>query len=293
VPTAAVNGISLDYETAGDPSAPPLLLISGLGAQRIAWPAALLDALVALGFRVITFDNRDVGHSTWFDDVGEADLMGVLTGTASPAYGLGDMAGDAAGLLDTLDVPSAHVLGVSVGGMIAQRLAIDHPSRVASLVSVMSTTGDPNVGAAHPEALAVVALPPAEDRAGAIEQGLTVRRAIGSPGYPTDDNEARATITAAYDRASHPAGTGRQLAAIAGAADRTEALRRLDCPTLVIHGEADLLVDPSGGRATAAAIPAAELVLVPGMGHDLPPGLVSELSARVAAHCHRHDARLG
>jgi pimeloyl-ACP methyl ester carboxylesterase len=291
MPSTAGNGLSIDYETTGDPASPPLLLISGLGAQLTAWPDDLLQALVDRGLFLIRFDNRDTGRTTWFDDRGEADVLGALAGTAKPAYFLSDMADDAASLLDALGVASAHVLGVSMGGMIAQQLAITHPDRVRSLTSVMSTTGDPDVGAAHPEAVTAILVPPATDRHGAIEQGVVIRRTLASPGFPFREDEARTAIAAAYDRAFHPSGTARQLAAIAGSGDRTEALRRLDCPTLVVHGDADLLIDPSGGRATAAAVPGAELVTVAGMGHEIPPELFGDLSDRVAAHIHVNDGR--
>ena len=214
-----------------------------------------------------------------------------MSGTAKSAYLLSDMAADAAALLDSLDIRSAHVLGVSMGGMIAQTLAVEHPRRVRALVSIMSTTGDPTVGAPHPQAIAALLTPPATERDAAIEQSVKVSRTIGSPGYPFHEDRIRAQAASAFDRAYHPAGTARQLVAILSSGDRTSRLAELDCPTLVIHGEADVLVDPSGGRATAAAIPGAELVLVPGMGHDLPPELYDEVAGLVGAHLHRHDDR--
>ncbi|MGH9095416.1 MAG: alpha/beta fold hydrolase [Acidimicrobiales bacterium] len=288
--STTANGIAIEYETSGDPDAPPLLLIMGLGGQLIAWHPDFVGALVDRGFFVIRYDNRDLGRSTWFDDAGEADVLGAMDGAASPAYVLSDMADDAAGLLDAFGIRSAHVLGVSMGGMIAQTLAIEHPDRLRALVSVMSTTGDPSVGAPHPQAIAALLAPPATERTAAIEQGVMAWRTIGSPGFPFREEETRASTAAAFDRAFHPAGTARQLVAILGSRDRTAALQRLECPTLVIHGEDDVLVDPSGGKATAAAIPGAELLLVPGMGHHIPPELFDDLADRIAGHLHAHDA---
>lgn len=290
--SATANGITIEYETSGDPGDPPLLLIMGLGGQLIAWHPGLVGALVDQGFFVIRHDNRDVGLSTWFDEAGPADVAAAMAGQAASPYLLADMADDAAGLLDALGLASAHVLGVSMGGMIAQALAIGHPDRVRSLVSIMSTTGNPAVGAPHPEAIGALLAPPATEREGAIDQSVTVWKTIGSPGFEFHEDEVRAAAGAAFDRAFHPAGTARQLVAILASGDRTPGLRRLDCPTLVIHGAADVLVDPSGGEATAAAVPGAELWVVPGMGHHLPPELHAELASRLAAHFHPHDKRL-
>jgi pimeloyl-ACP methyl ester carboxylesterase len=201
------------------------------------------------------------------------------------------MARDAAGLLDALGIRSAHVLGASMGGMIAQTLAIEHPDRVRSLVSIMSTTGDPSVGAPRPHAMALLVRAPARDRAQAIDQSVEVSKTIGSPGFAFHEDYVRKQAGAAFDRAFHPAGTGRQLVAIIASGDRTAALRRLECPTLVIHGEEDVLVDPSGGKATAAAIPGAELMMLPGMGHHIPPELFGQIADRAAAHMQSSDGR--
>ena len=291
MPSVLANGINVAYETSGKRDAPPLLLVMGLGGQLIAWDEALVEALVVRRFFVVRFDNRDVGLSTWFDQEGPGDVLGAISGSVRAPYLLGDMAADAAGLLDALRLPSAHVLGVSMGGMIAQVLTIEHPERVRSLVSIMSTTGDRAVGAPHPEAVQVLLRPPPADRMAAVAQSVEARRTIGSPGFPFHRERVEAEAGAAYDRAFHPQGTSRQLVAILSSEDRTPALEHLDCPALVIHGEADPLVDVSGGRATAAAIPGAQLMLVPGMGHHLPPELFDELADRVAAHAHPHDDR--
>ncbi|MDQ2729826.1 MAG: alpha/beta fold hydrolase [Actinomycetota bacterium] len=283
MPHVSANGITLCYQASGERGATPLLLIMGLGGQLTAWDDDLVTALASRGFFVVLFDNRDVGRSTWFDETGPPDVFGAFNGGGRAPYLLADMADDAVGLLDSLELPAAHVLGVSMGGMIAQTLAIDHPDRVLSLVSIMSTTGDSTVGAPHPEAIAALLRPPPTDREGAMIGAVEVWKAIGSPGFPFHEDRIRAEAGAAYDRAFHPAGTGRQLVAILSSPDRTNGLRGLSCPSLVVHGDADPLVDPSGGRATAAAVPGADLMIVAGMGHHLPPEIFADLADRVAA----------
>ena len=287
MPAATANGITIEYETFGDPGSPPVLLIMGLGGQLAMWDPSFCTALADAGFYVIRYDNRDVGRSTWFDDAGEPDLAELLAAKVTPPYSVSDMAADAAGLLDALGLASAHVVGVSMGGMIAQTFAIEYPERTRTLVSIMSTTGDRTVGAPHPEALAALTAPAPATRDEAIEQGAAVWRVIGSPGFPFDEQAVRERAAASYDRAFHPAGTARQMAAIMSQPDRTAALANVGVPALVIHGEADPLVDPSGGKATAAAIPRARLKLVPGMGHDLPPELFGELVTDLAGHFHQ------
>jgi pimeloyl-ACP methyl ester carboxylesterase len=285
--STTANDITIEYETAGEPSDPPLLLIWGLGGQLVAWSDAFVGALVAKGFYVIRFDNRDVGKSSWFDDAGAPDVAAVLGGDAQAPYLLADMADDAAGLLDALGIEAAHVLGVSMGGTIAQSLAIGHATKVLTLVSIMSTTGDPTVGQPSPAAIAAVLVPPPADRDAAIESLVRTRKVTGSPGFAFDEDQVRSEAAIAYDRAFHPAGALRQLVAIMASPDRTPGLQDLSIPTLVIHGESDQLVDPSGGKATAAAVPGAELWMVPGMGHDLPSELYEEIASRVAHHCLR------
>ncbi len=285
MPSTSANGITIEYETAGDAHHPALLLIMGLGGQLIAWDDDFIATLAARGFYVVRFDNRDVGRSTWFDEAGVPDLMAALLGQVQPAYLLSDLAADAAGLLDALGLESAHVLGVSMGGMIAQSLAIQYPGKVRTLISIMSTTGDPTVGAPHQEAMAALMVPPPESKQEAVELSLKSWQVIGSPGFPFHEDRIAARAAAAYDRAVPPAGTARQLVAILSSPDRTPHLRRLRVPALVVHGESDPLIDPSGGRATAAAVPGATLGTIPGMGHDLPVELTSELADRVAARC--------
>ncbi len=268
---AHANGIDLAYEDFGDPADPTLLLIMGLGAQMLAWDEGFCELLVDRGFRVVRFDNRDVGRSTKIEGGPRVDVMAAIAGDlGSVAYTLDDMADDAAGLLDYLGVGAAHVVGASQGGMIGQTLAIRRPERVLSLASIMSTTGDPAVGQPHPEALPALLTRPPEDRAGFVEYVVRAWRVIGSPGFDPDEDALRALAGAIFDRGIHPDGTARQLVAILASGDRTGALRRVRVPTVVIHGTDDPLIDVSGGKATAAAIPDAELVLIEGMGHDLP-----------------------
>ena len=284
MPAATANGITIEYETFGDPSSPPVLLIMGLGGQLTAWDPAFCNALADAGFYVIRYDNRDVGRSTWLDDAGAPDLAELLTGTATAAYSMSDMAADAAGLLDALGLASAHIVGASMGGMIAQTFAIAYPQRTLTLVSIMSTTGDTTVGQPSPEALAALTAPPPTTRDVVMEQAVKAWRLIGSPGFPFDEEAVRERAAADYDRGFHPSGTARQLAAIIFQPDRASALAGVGVPALVIHGEADPLVDPSGGKATAAAIPGARLKLIPGMGHDLPPELFGELVTELTGH---------
>jgi pimeloyl-ACP methyl ester carboxylesterase len=291
VPTAPVNGIEIDYEVLGEDGDPPLLLVMGLGEQLIAWPTDFCLALVDRGFQVVRFDNRDVGRSTCFDDrpVRGEDVLAAFTGAAvSAPYLLSDMAADAVGLLDHLGIDAAHVVGASMGGMIAQTIAIEHPTRVLSLTSIMSTTGDPAVGQPTPEAAAMLLTPRPTSRDQAIDQGVAARRAIGSPEH-FDEAIAREQVAAAYDRRFNPDGFARQMLAILASGDRTERLRALDVATLVIHGDKDALVTPSGGEATAAAVPGAELLVLEGMGHDLPPSYwapvveaITKLAARAS-----------
>lgn len=277
MPRAKANGIEIEYEVFGSPDDPALLLVMGLGAQLIAWDDDLCRLLVEQGFHVIRYDNRDVGLSTKFDAAGVPDLTAVLTAltTGSPVempYTLEDMADDGIALLDALGIERAHIVGASMGGMLVQAMAIRHPDRVLSLCSIMSTTGSREVGQPDPEAIALLMAAPPSNRDEAIEAGIRGAKVLGSPGFPYDEAKARASLGASYDRMNYPQGTARQLVAIVGCEDRTPGLRQLKVPTLVIHGEDDKLVTPSGGRATAEAIPGAELLMIPGCGHDLPEG---------------------
>lgn len=287
MPRVKANGIELEYDTVGDPADPALVLVMGLGAQLIDWPAAFAGRLADGGFHVIRYDNRDAGLSTHLDDLPKADFGALLAGTGTAPYALADLSDDLAGLLDALNIERAHVVGASMGGMIAQRFAIDHPHRLLSLCSIMSSTGDLSVGRPTPAAQAMLLRPPATSRDQAIEQGVAGYRLIASTGFAVTDEELRERVTADYDRAYHPAGTGRQLAAVLTTPDRTAALGAVAVPTLVVHGEVDPLIDRSGGAATAAAIPGAELLMIPGMGHDLPAGVWPELVAAITANAAR------
>lgn len=277
MPRVRANGLELEYDTFGDPADPPLLLVMGLGAQLIDWPLEFVRQIAAHGFHVIRFDNRDAGLSTWLDDLGLPDIGALLTGTGTAPYSLADMGDDAVGLLDALGIGRAHVVGASMGGMVVQRMVLDHPERVLSMTSIMSTTGARDVGEPNEAATAMLLRPQAPDRDSAIEAMVAGFRLTSSTGFEVTDEELRDRAVSAYDRAYHPAGGARQLAAIISTPDRTAALAGVTVPTSVIHGDIDPLVNVSGGRATAAAIPGAELLVIPGMGHDLPTGAWPQL----------------
>jgi pimeloyl-ACP methyl ester carboxylesterase len=278
------GGISLCYERFGDESNPPMLLIMGLGTQMIGWPDEFCAGLADRGYFVVRFDNRDIGLSTHLDSAGAPDILTVLGGDASSVpYGLADLADDTVGLLDALGLDSVHLIGASMGGMIAQLVALRHPARVRSLTSIMSTTGDPSVGGPSEAALALLLAPAARDRDAAVQRVIDTYRVIGSPGFEFDESALRERAGLSFDRAYDPAGVARQLAAVLTTPDRTRALKGISVPTLVIHGSDDALVDVSGGRATAAAVPGAELLVVDGMGHDLPRAMWPEITDRITA----------
>jgi len=285
MPTIAVDDIELCYESFGSDDAPPVLLVMGLGAQMTLWSPGFISELLERGFRVIRFDNRDVGLST--KTAGPPpDVMAIygaaLAGEPVEApYSLGTMAADAVGLLDALGIRAAHVVGASMGGMIVQMMAIGHPERVLSMTSIMSTTGANDVGQPDPAAMTALLTPPPTDRAGAIEATVVTSRVIA--GALFDEDEARARAAEAYDRCFHPAGSAFHIAAVAATGDRTERLRAVDIPTLVVHGRQDPLVTLSGGEATAAAVPGADLLVFGQMGHDLPPVYWPQLADAVFA----------
>jgi pimeloyl-ACP methyl ester carboxylesterase len=266
--------VELCYQTFGTPDDEPLLLVMGLGAPMTWWELELCQLLVDRGFYVIRFDNRDSGRSSrGVGRVTRGMLVRAATGRRTrPPYTLDSMAEDAFGLLDHLGLESAHVCGVSMGGMIAQTMAIMHPARVRSLTSIMSTTGKRTVGWQHPSLLPNLLYRRA-GREGYIEMSVRTWRLIGSPGYPTTEEHTRTHAAETYDRGVSASGTLRQMLAILNQPNRSPRLRALRMPALVVHGLADKMVHPSGGRATAAAIPGAELLLIDGMGHDLPPAL--------------------
>ncbi|MGH3476272.1 MAG: alpha/beta fold hydrolase [Nocardioidaceae bacterium] len=271
------SGIEICYETFGEPDDPPLLLIMGLGGPMNWWNANLCQLLADRGFFVIRFDNRDVGRSTRITPLHRASRRSAVTTWLGVRrrveYGLGDLADDAFGLLDHLGAERADVFGVSMGGMIAQTMAIAHPERVRSLVSMMSTTGRRSVGWQDPRLFPMLLAARPRTREEYVERTHKVTGLIGSPGYPHDPAETQARAEETWDRGYNPAGVLRQMLAVITQPDRTPALRELATPTCVIHGLADRMVHCSGGRATASAIREAELVLVPRMGHDLPPAL--------------------
>lgn len=270
------SGITIAHQTFGDPSGEPLLLVMGLGGPGTWWDTQLCERLVDQGFFVVRYDNRDIGHSTLFatdEKVTFAKLARAYVGLPiTPPYSIADMADDAAGLLDHLGIASANVWGVSMGGMIAQTLAIKHPGRVRSLVSMMSTTGQRTVGFQHPTLLPNL-LTTRPGLSGYIEGSLRTARLVGSPAYAATEEQIRQRAIDTWDRGVTSAGVARQMLAVVSQPDRTAALRELTIPTSVIHGLSDKMVHVSGGRATALAIPGAEMVLIKGMGHDIPPVL--------------------
>ncbi|MEA2210645.1 MAG: hypothetical protein QOF83_593 [Solirubrobacteraceae bacterium] len=288
--TAPVGPITLCYETFGSPRAAPLLLVMGLGSQMLLWDDAFCERLAAHDFFVIRFDNRDIGRSTIFRDSPVPKQWQLVTrDRRSAAYSLDEMAADAVGLLDHLNIGAAHIVGVSMGGMIAQLMAINHPERVRTLVSIMSTTGARRVGRAQPRIALRMLRRPRLDREGYIEDHLETYRTIGSKTFDLDEEHKRTRAARMFERGIHPAGSARQLAAIMTARDRTSALRELRVPATVIHGEADPLIDVSGGRATARAIPGAELVTIPDMGHDLPRAVWPQVIDAIVATAAKGD----
>jgi pimeloyl-ACP methyl ester carboxylesterase len=281
---AQVGDLEIAYETFGDAGDPPILLVMGLATQMIGWPDEFCAGLADRGYFVVRFDNRDIGLSTHLDSAGAPDILAVLGGDASSVpYGLADLADDTVGLLDALGLDSVHLIGASMGGMIAQLVALRHPARVRSLTSIMSTTGDPSVGGPSEAALALLLAPAARDRDAAVQRVIDTYRVIGSPGFEFDESALRERAGLSFDRAYDPAGVARQLAAVLTTPDRTRALKGISVPTLVIHGSDDALVDVSGGRATAATVPGAELLVVDGMGHDLPRAMWPEITDRITA----------
>ena len=283
--------IEIAYETFGPAGAPPVILIMGLGSQMLGWHEGFCEELVARGLRPIRFDNRDVGLSTHFHDAPAPDFRAAMVGdTSSASYNLYDMAADTVGLLDVLGLPSAHLVGASMGGFIAQTVAIEYPGRVRSLTSIMSTTGDPSVGQPAPVVNTLFGGPSPKTRQDVMDRAVASLRVVGSPGFPLDEAEAGQRAGLAYDRAYDPLGLVRQSIAVLASGDRTARLRSLTLPALVIHGADDKMIDISGGRATAAAIPGSELVVIEGMGHSLPRPLWPRLSGLIADFIKRVEA---
>lgn len=287
---AQANGIEIEWEAAGDEAAPAVLLIMGLGGQLTRWSDDFMTALAEHGFRAIRFDNRDVGLSTKLDAAGVPDLakLGLQLmsgGKVDAPYSLDDMAADAVGLLDALGIARAHVVGASMGGMIAQLVAATYPDRVLSLTSIMSTTGNPALPRATAAANAVLMTrPQGSDIESLVAHGIRAAKVIGSPGYPADEVAMGLRIRSDIERVHYPVGFARQMAAIWSNGDRRPRLRTIAAPTLVIHGTDDPLVPVDGGRDTAASIPAARLEEIAGMGHDLPPALIGRIVDLIAEH---------
>lgn len=280
---AQANGIEIEYEDYGAKDAPPVLLIMGLGAQLTLWPMPMVDQLVTRGYRVIRYDNRDIGLSTKLDHEPAPAITAIVAALMMGSkpdvpYLLNDMAADAVGLLDALGIAKAHIMGASMGGMIAQMVAALYPDRVLSLTSIMSTTGNPSLPAATAEAMAVLTTrPDGADEDAIVAHGIKVEKTIGSPGYPTEESVLRERVLRDFRRMYYPPGFARQMAAIVASGDRREALKGITAPTIVIHGADDPLVPLAGGRDTAETIPGAKIVEIAGMGHNLPEVLIPQV----------------
>ncbi len=285
------NGIEIEYETFGKKGDPALLLIMGLGAQLTLWPEALCEGLAAHGFHVVRYDNRDVGLSTDFDKWGVPNIMEafmkLMKGeTVATPYLLDDLANDAIGLLDALDIDRAHMVGASMGGMIAQIVAAKFPQRTRSLVSIMSTSGRRGLPMGKPEAVAMLsAQPEGPAREQLIAHGMKLRTVIGSPGFPADPAELRALVERNVDRRYYPAGAARQYLAVMASGDRVDLLKTVKVPTLVLHGADDPLLPVDGGRDVASLVPGAKIEIFPGWGHDMPKQMVAKLVESISTFC--------
>jgi len=287
---AATNGIDIEYDTFGDKNGSPLLLIMGLSSQMVAWPETFCQKLAQNGHWVLRFDNRDVGLSSKIEAVGLPDLMAAMAAhqqgqLVDAPYTLSDMAADAVGLMDALKLEKAHVCGLSMGGMIAQVMAIEYPRRVSSLISMESTTGDPTLPPAKPEAMQAMLSRPPQDRDGYIQHTVEVFRAFSGGSDKFDETLERKLSAKSYDRSFYPLGFMRQLAAILASGNRTQSLASVRAPTLIIHGADDPLVPPAHGRATARAIPGAKLLVVEGLGHGMAyPALWDQIVGAIRQH---------
>ena len=298
MPQAQANGLTIEYDITGPASGDPVLLIMGLGAQMTRWPQGFLDELASRGLRVIRFDNRDVGLTTRIDAAGPPDLPAIFTALMEGrqpqvAYTLSDMAADAVGLLDALNIPRAHIVGASLGGMVAQLVAADHAERVLSLTSIMSTTGNRALPPPTAEAIAVLndrGPDPLVDLEGYLDHAVKGALVVGSPGYPARPEDIRARSLSDFRRNYYPVGFGRQYAAAAASSDRRPKLATITAPTVVIHGAADPLVPLAGGKDTAENIPGAELVVIEGMGHDVPAPLFAAIADGIQKAVERSKA---
>ncbi|GMN03518.1 alpha/beta fold hydrolase [Erythrobacter sp. MTPC3] len=298
MPTTTANGVELFYEDNGNAGDEPILLVMGLGAQMILWPDELVEALVGHGFRVIRYDNRDIGLSQKMEGAKAPGLRTqvlrkMIGFPARVPYTLADMAADGAGLLDALEIGRAHVVGASMGGMIAQLMAINHADKLLSMTSIMSTTGHPKLPTADKQAMdALIAPIKSMEEEDLIAHGINIQQSIGSPGFPADPERRRERVKTAVRRSVYPAGLPRQLAAIIDDGDRRERLKSVTTPTLVLHGEDDPLVKLEGGKDTAAHISGAKLVTMPGWGHDLPIELVDRIAQEIVGHAKSVNAEV-
>ena len=293
MPVCSTRNPPICYERQGDPTAPVVVLIMGFSMQMIAWPQPLIDRLVTAGLQVLRFDNRDIGLSGRMvgrPNVRRMVLRRLFGLPVHPPYSLRDMAQDLRHLMDELGLDRAHIVGASMGGMIAQWLAIDAPQRVASLCSMMSTTGQLRYAFPAPSLIPLIVNPPGDTLESRLEHGVRFWQAVASPADPPSAEEIREQMREYYERSADLSGRDRQLAAVLGERSRVPLLRQLHCPTLVLHGDADRLIRAAAGRATAKAIPGARLHIIPGMGHDLRPGLIPHVADRIIDHVRRADS---
>ncbi len=287
MPQINANNISIEFETFGEPDARPLLLVMGLGAQMVAWDENFCQQLADAGHFVIRYDNRDVGLSTRFHDHGVPDFEKLVTdimtnGAAKVPYTLDDMAVDGIALLDELGIEQAHICGASLGGMIVQTMAINHPERILSMTSIMSTTGNPGLPPAHAEAMEALNSERVDDPEHAMNRAVEVSKVIGSTGFERDEERIRRKALESYERAYYPDGVARQMAAVMAHGDRRPGLNKLSLPCLVVHGDIDPLVPVTGGHDTHQNVPGAELLIIEGMGHDMPKGVWGQIVEGVA-----------
>jgi pimeloyl-ACP methyl ester carboxylesterase len=299
MPKVKANGIEIEYDTIGNPASPALLLIMGLGGQLIHWDRDFCRQLADKGLFVIRYDNRDTGLSTKFEAAGVPDMSAIIQAlmqgqSIDTPYSVNDMADDAAGLLDALDIKKAHICGCSMGGMIAQSFAIRYPQRVLSLISIYSTTGNPALPPPQAEGMEALMTPPPTERQAYIEYNVKTMKALAGSGFAFDEQFIRSISARAFDRAFYPQGVARQMAAVMVQENRKAALASVTVPTLVIHGTADPLLPPEHGRDTADAIPGAQLKLIEGMGHDLPEtkGPWLQIIDAIAAHTRDLDSEI-
>ncbi|MBT3626327.1 MAG: alpha/beta fold hydrolase [Gammaproteobacteria bacterium] len=295
MPRINANSLAIEFETFGEPDAKPLLLVMGLGAQMIAWDENFCQQLADAGHFVIRYDNRDVGLTTYFDEHGVPDFkelaMELMTnGSVEVPYTLDDMAMDGISLLDELGIEQAHICGASLGGMIVQTMAINHGDRILSMTSIMSTTGNPDLPPAHPEAMEALTSERVDDPQHAMNRAVEVSKIIGSTGFERDEERIRTKALESYDRAYYPDGVTRQMAAVMAHGDRRPGLNQLQLPCLVIHGDIDPLVPVSGAHDTHQNVPGAELMIIEGMGHDMPKGTWHQIVEGITSLTHQANA---